>query len=135
LGLTGGQRLQVLDGSLIIEEQLTISDGASLEILHSSATRALPGLLILGSGGLAIADGARLRVHGLVYADGPINVRAGALLDVVGAVIGNDYDISFGNVAATVVIRYDPAVLGTPGLEVPPHIPVAASVVAWDESR
>jgi hypothetical protein len=127
LVLEGAPRPQILDGSLIVEGRVTLTQGASLDITHSAATRSSPGLLVLGDGGVVVTDGARLCVHGLVYADGPIAVRAGAALDVVGAVIGADYDVSFSNTAATTVIRYDPAVLGTPGLKVASDVPV----VAW----
>ncbi len=56
-----------------------------------------------------------------------------ARADIVGAALSADRGLSFRNVAATVVIRYDPAVLGTPGLHVAADAPVVAWVAAWEE--
>jgi hypothetical protein len=72
-------------------------------------------------------------VHGLVYINRVINVEEGARVDVVGAIVGNDPSLSFRNHATTVVIRYDPAVLGTPGLRVLREGPVVAWVALWEE--
>jgi hypothetical protein len=47
--------------------------------------------------------------------------------------LSNDPGISFRNLGV-VVIRYDPAVLGTPGLDVADGAPVVAWVAAWQES-
>ncbi len=127
------QRLQIVDGSLITENMVHIGRGASLEITHSSATRTLPGLIILDSGSLVVTEGARLRVHGVVYSSQVFNVTDGAQVDIVGSVLSNGRGLSFRNFASTVVIRYDPAVLGTPGLQVPKDAPVVSWVASWEE--
>jgi hypothetical protein len=74
-----------------------------------------------------------LQVHGLVSVSRLIDVHPGARVDVVGAVLGLDPAVGFRNDRDTVVIRYDPAVLGTPGLRVPHGAPVVAWVAAWEE--
>ena len=131
--LLEGQQLQITDGALVTESTVHLIEGASLEVIHSAATRTLPGIIVLDNGALAVTQGARLRVHGLVYASRVFDVDEGARVDIVGAVLGNDRGHSFRNFGATVVIRYDPAVLGTPGLRVPNHAPVVAWVAAWEE--
>ncbi|MGQ0570220.1 MAG: hypothetical protein ACT4P5_11980 [Armatimonadota bacterium] len=131
--LLGGQRLQITDGALITEGTVHLSQGAVLEVTHSAATRTLPGLIVLGGGALIVNQGARLRAHGLVYAGSVIDIGDGAHVDVVGSIVGQDAGLSFRNHASTVVIRYDPAVMGTRGLRVSEDDPVVAWVVAWDE--
>jgi hypothetical protein len=133
VALLEGQRLVIGDGTLITEGSIRVGDGASLEVTHSAATRTLPGVLVLRGGALLVTRGARARVHGLVFANGVIDVRDGASLDVVGAVIGADEGLSFRNSAASVVIRYDPAVLGTPGLLTADGAPVVAWVTSWED--
>ncbi len=128
-----GQRMQIADGALVTEGTVYISQGSSLEITHSSATRTLPGILVLDEGALVVTYGARLRVHGLVYANRVIEIGEGAHVDIIGGVLGNDRRMSFRNSGGIVVIRYDPAVLGTPGLRVPIDAPVVAWVSSWEE--
>lgn len=131
--LIEGESLQIVDGVLLAEDTVHLSSGASLEVTHTAATRTLPGLVVLDNGRLEVTNGASLRVHGLVYVNGAIDVGEGARLDIIGTVLDNDPGLSFRSRAATVVIRYDPAVLGTPGLLVPPEAPVVAWVAAWEE--
>jgi hypothetical protein len=57
----------------------------------------------------------------------------GARVDVIGVVLTGDPDLSFRNASGAVVIRYDPAVMGTPGLRLPADAPVVAWVAAWQE--
>lgn len=133
LGLTDGQAMQIRDGALVAENTVYVGEGATLEITHSQATRRLPGLLVLEPGGLIIKQRARLRVHGLVYAERVINVADGARMEVVGAVLAKDAELSFLNASSTVVILYDQAVLGTPGLRLSVAAPVVAWVAAWEE--
>ena len=72
-------------------------------------------------------------MHGLVYANRIMYVDENARVDIVGSVLGNDPDLSFRNALGVVVIRYDPAVLGTLGLRVPIGAPVVAWISAWEE--
>jgi hypothetical protein len=118
---------------LVIESTVLLRGGAALEITHTASTRTLPGILILGNGSLYVTEGARLRAHGLVYANRAIDITDGAAVDIVGAVLGNDAGLSFRNLGSTVIIRYDPAVLGTPGLIVPADAPVVAWIAGWEE--
>jgi len=127
------QRLQITDGALIVEDTVQLTDGAMLEVTHSGATRTHPGIIVLDKGALIVTQRARLRVHGLVYASRVFDVSDGAFVDIVGAVVGNDPGVSFRSHAATVVIRYDPAVLGTPGLRLRDTDPAVAWVAAWEE--
>ncbi len=138
VALAENQRITIVDGALVTEGTVRLRWGASLEIVHSAASRALPGLVALqqgvaGQGALIVAQSARLRVHGLVHTDGPIDVWEGARIDVVGAMASTSPDLSFRNLGASVVIRYDPAVLGTPGLMVSEDSPVIAWVASWEE--
>ncbi|MGH2372705.1 MAG: hypothetical protein ACRDIC_04405 [bacterium] len=128
-----GQHLRVSDGALIVEGAVYISPDAVLEITHSLATRRLPGLIALNHGIVAITGRARVRIHGLVYASKAVAVDDDAHVDVVGAVLTGDPSLSFRNTGGQVVVRYDPAVLGTPGLRVPAGAPVVAWVAAWEE--
>jgi nitroreductase/type II secretory pathway pseudopilin PulG len=132
------QRVMILDGSLVAEGTVRLRWGASVEIVHSAASRALPGLVALqqgvaGQGSLIVSQSARLRVHGLVHADGAIDVWEGARVDIVGAVASTNPDLSFRNLGGLVVIRYDPAILGTPGLLVGDDGPVIAWIASWEE--
>lgn len=136
--LAESQRLTILEGTLIAEGTVRLRWGAALEVLHSTASRALPGLITLyrdttDQGALIVSQAARLRAHGLVYADGLVDVWEGARLDVVGAVASTSPDVSFRNLGGTVVIRYDPAVLGTPGLVAGDGHPVIAWIASWEE--
>ena len=133
LTLLGGERLQIADGTLVTEGTVHLTQGASLEITHSVATRTLPGILTLNNGSLIVTHGARLRIHGLVLVSGAIDVGGGASVDIVGAALSNDPGLSFRNIASTVLIRYDPAVMGTPGLHPARDAPVVAWVAAWEE--
>lgn len=131
--LLGGQRLQITDGTLVTEGTVHLTQGASLEITHSAATRTLPGILALGDGGLIVTHGARLRVHGLVFVGRTIDIGGGAHVEIVGSALSNDPGLSFRNIASTVIIRYDPAVLGTPGLRMPGDAPILAWIASWEE--
>lgn len=133
LSLAEDQRLQIVDGGLVAESAIYLDRGGALEVTHGAATRTLPGLIILDDGALVVTRQARLRVHGLVYVNRVIELGVGAHVDVVGAVLGNDPEMSFRTYAASVVIRYDPAVLGTPGLRVPAGSPLATWVAKWEE--
>ncbi|MGH2374279.1 MAG: hypothetical protein ACRDIC_12550 [bacterium] len=133
LALTDGERIDIHGGSLVTEGTVVLRGGAALEVTHSAPTRSLPGLIVLDGGALVITQGARLRAHGLVYVSRVIDLGPGARADIVGAAISTDRGLSFRNVAATAVIRYDPAVLGTPGLRAAPDSPVVAWVAAWEE--
>ncbi len=132
VALPDGQRLEVTDGALVAENTVLVGQGASLEVIHSVATRALPGLLVLDNGALIVAREAWLRVHGLVYVNRLVDVGEGARVSVVGSVLANDSGLSFRN-SGVVAIRYDPAVLGTPGLRAFTNSPVVVWVAAWEE--
>lgn len=131
--LVEDRRLEIADGALVTEGTVRLGEGASLDVTHTAATRTLPGLIVLDSGALFVSGDAHLRAHGLVYASRVIDIKEGARADIVGAVLGNDAGLSFRNTGGTVVIRYDPAVLGTPGLRVADQDPVVAWVAAWEE--
>ncbi|MDR7555300.1 MAG: hypothetical protein QN157_06795 [Armatimonadota bacterium] len=126
-------RLVVIDGALVAESTVHLIEEAVLEILHSPATRTWPGLVVLDDGALLLAQGARLRVHGLVYVSRLVDAGDGVTVDVVGAVLAGDPRHSVRNRAATVVIRYDPAVMGTPGLRWTPGGAPVVWVAAWEE--
>lgn len=131
--LREGQRIEIDEGALVTEGTLRLGQGATLEITHSALTRTLPGIIVLGRGSLILAQDARLRVHGLVWVNRVIDLWERARVDSVGAMLGRDRGLSFRNLGADVVIRHDPAVLGTPGLRVRDNAPVVAWVAAWEE--
>ncbi len=133
LVLSDDQRVQIADGALITEGTVHLRRGASLEVTHAASTRTLPGIIALDGGALLVTQGARLRAHGLVYASRVIDIGEGSRVDIVGSALSNDRGLSFRNVGATVIIRYDPAVLGTPGLRAAGDAPVVAWVAAWEE--
>ncbi len=133
VALSEGQRVEIAEGTLVTEGTLRLRQGASLDIAHSARTRTLPGIIVLGRGSLIVAQDARLRVHGLVWVNRVIDLWERARVDSVGAILGRDRGLSFRNLGAEVVIRHDPAVLGTPGLRVRDNAPVVAWVAAWEE--
>jgi len=133
LGLTDGQSLQIQEGTLVAERAVYVDEGASFEVVHSQATRTLPGLIVLEPGGLIVRQRGRLRAHGLVHVEGIVNIAGGARMEVVGAVLAKDPHLSFLNAASTVLVLYDPAVLGTPGLRVAEGTPLVAWVAALEE--
>jgi hypothetical protein len=137
--VTGGvvfdedERLDIADGTLVTEGSVHLRQGARLEIAHTAVTRAFPGLLVLDHGALIVGEEARLRVHGLILTSSVFDILRDARVDVVGSVLAGDHGLSFHNAAATVVIRYDPAVLGTPGLITAQDSRVVAWIGAWEE--
>jgi hypothetical protein len=133
VSLVEGERLHIVDGALVTEGTVRLSAEAILDVEHSAATRSLPGLIVMENGGLMITSGAKMRVHGLVYVNRAVEVGEHAIADVVGAVLANDPGLSFRALASTVVIRYDPAVLGTPGLHLRDGVPVVAWIADWEE--
>ncbi|MGH2373319.1 MAG: hypothetical protein ACRDIC_07555 [bacterium] len=135
VSMTGGQSLEIRDGTLVAESTVHLIEGSTLELVHSAATRRLPAILVLDQGALVVTNGGRLRAHGLVYVSRVIDIGERAHVDIVGAVLGNDPRLSFRNLASTVVIRYDPAVLGTPGLLLRHDAVAVAWVAAWEDLR
>jgi hypothetical protein len=127
------QRLTIRDGALVVESTVHLSRGAEMAILHSSASRTMPGLIAFDLGRISLAPEARLRVHGLVYANKGVEAGERATIDVVGAVMSNAAGISFRATASTVVIRYDPAVLGTPGLLAADPGRAVTWIASWEE--
>lgn len=130
----GNHRLEIADGALVTEGTVHIGQHFTLEIRHSAATRTLPGLVVLDEGELVVTAAARLRVHGLVFANRIFEVSDRAHVDIVGSVLTNDPEDGFANYGGTVVIRYDPAVLGTRGLRASSSDPFVTWVAAWDET-
>ncbi|MDR7482467.1 MAG: hypothetical protein QN183_05805 [Armatimonadota bacterium] len=133
VALSDGDRVRITGGTLVTDGTVHVVHGGTLEIVHDMATRSLAGLLVLEPGAVVVSHGGRLRVHGLVYAGRTFDAGAEATVDSVGAVLGADPRISIRNHGARVVIRYDPAVMGTPGLRVAPDSPVVAWVTTWEE--
>ncbi len=127
------QRLEVHDGALLAEGTVRLDRAATLAVTHTAASRTLPGIVTLDKGELLVGPDAHLRVHGLVYASQAFDLMAGADVDIVGSVLAMGVGFSFSNTAATAVIRYDPAVLGTAGLRLPDRAPAIAWVASWEE--
>ena len=125
--------LEITDGALIAENTVTLGERALLRITHTPRTRALPGIILLENGGLLVRPGSRLAVHGLIYTAQTVEIAGEGTVEVVGALASNDPGTSVRSRDATLVIRYDQAVLGTPGLRMPGDGPVSAWVAEWRE--
>jgi len=124
--------LRLADGALVAGNTVKLEEGARFTVSHTAGTRRLPAVLVLGTGGLVLSAHAELLAHGLVYAAQTIEVTPDAGLRVVGAVASNDPGISV-RVRGALTVRYDPAVLGTPGLRVAGRAPVTAWAAEWQE--
>ncbi len=128
--------IQLLDGFLAVEGSLTIRAGGHLEVRHSSSSRTFPGIVtMMGEARpLIVQQRGVLIVDGLVYAGGPFDADQGSIIDIVGALMGADARLSIRNHNATLVIRYDPSVLGTVALIRPPGTTnMVAEIVSWEE--
>jgi hypothetical protein len=133
VSLADGSRLEIADGALVAESTVYLGRESAIDITHSAGTRTLPGLVVLDDGALVLTSGARLRAHGLVYVRGMIDLGREARVDVVGAMLGGDPELSVRSYASSVVIRYDPAVMGTRGLRVDADAKAITWIAAWDE--
>ncbi|MDR7549074.1 MAG: hypothetical protein QN131_03935 [Armatimonadota bacterium] len=131
--LQSGQGVEIAGGTLATEGPIHLEANAVLHVSHSPATRTLPAIIALEKGELLLAGGARLRAHGLIYLTQVFELTSGADADIVGAILGGGRGFSFVNTGARAVIRYDPAVLGTPGLQAVGDEPVVAWVASWEE--
>ncbi|MGQ0571577.1 MAG: pilus assembly PilX family protein [Armatimonadota bacterium] len=110
--LVEGDKLIIADGALVVEGDIVIGPGARLEVHHGPTARTLPGVVAWGKAAIDIEEEAVAVVDGLVLTDGDVVVFAG-ILDVIGAVTARNFVTKNG----TVVVRYDAAVLATPGFQ------------------
>jgi hypothetical protein len=133
VSLMEGMQLEIADGALVAESTVYLGRDSAIEVTHSAGTRTLPGLVVLDGGALVLTSGARLRAHGLVYISGMIDLGRDTRVDIVGAVLGGDPELSVRSYASSVVIRYDPAIMGTPGLRVDDDAKAITWIAAWDE--
>jgi hypothetical protein len=133
VALLDAQTLRIADGALVAEGTIRLGQGSVLDVTHTAASRSLPGLVALERGAIVVNQSARLRVHGLVYASRVFEVTEGSHVDVVGGILSRDAGLSIRNHASTLIVRYDPAVMGTPGLLVGAGDPVVAWVAGWEE--
>jgi hypothetical protein len=133
VALLDAQTLRIADGALMAEGTIRLGQGSVLDVTHTAASRSLPGLVALERGAIVVNQSARLRVHGLVYASRVFEVTEGSHVDVVGGILSRDAGLSIRNHASTLIVRYDPAVMGTPGLLVGAGDPVVAWVAGWEE--
>lgn len=114
-----GAPLTIVDGFLATDGGLTIAPGGSLTIRHHQRGQLLPGVVTLtrkSYASVVVGERACVRVDGLVFAQGVIEVREGATMDVAGAVVATDSDYGLRLYNASLTVRYDPAVAGTPGI-------------------
>lgn len=128
-----GGWLHILDGALVTENTVKVEEEAELRVTHSARTRLLPGIIVLDPGGLVVGRGARLHAHGLVEAAQIIEMLEDATVEVVGAVAARASGLSLRNTGAAILLRYDAAVLATPGLRVRFREPIVAWVATWEE--
>ena len=133
VSLTDGSRLEIADGGLVAESTVYLGRESAIDVTHTAGTRTLPGVVVLDDGALVLTSGARLRAHGLVYVMGMIDLGREARVDIVGAMLSSDPELSVRSYASSVVIRYDPAVMGTRGLRVDDDAKAITWIAAWDE--
>ncbi len=111
--------LTIIDGFLVTDGGLTVEPGGRLTVQHHQRGRLLPGLLTVTRetyAPIVVGERARVAVDGLVVAQGVIEVREGATVDVAGAIVAADSDYGLRLYNAVLTVRYDPAVAGTPGI-------------------
>lgn len=133
LELADGSRLAIVDGALVAERSIFIGEKAELTITHTPQMRTFPGLLVLDQGGLMLDEKAKLKAHGLVYVSRSLDIGQGAVVELVGALLAKDPMLSVRNDGGQILICYDQAVLGTPGLRVGADEPIIAWVSDWRE--
>jgi cell division septation protein DedD len=110
--------LTILDGFLATDGGLTVAPGGSLTVRHQRG-QLLPGLVTLTRetyAPIVVGERARVAVDGLVVAQGVIEVREGATVDVAGGIVAADSDYGLRLFNASLTVRYNPAVAGTPGI-------------------
>ena len=144
--------LTIVDGSLVVQGNLTINNGGQLIITHNTPgkeyRRVLPGVLIYtpdlsapkgqAVGGTKYIDAgtqAKFTVQGLIYSENYFTAEPQSEVDVTGSIVaGGETGNSFTNWNAQVVIRYDPIVKQTIFIELPP-LNVVITRSFWRETH
>lgn len=129
-----GATLQILDGFLAVEGSLTVQIEGRLEVRHATRSRTFPGIVTIGEVPIVVQKRGILIVDGLVYARGTFDAAEKSVIDIKGALLAADPRLSIRNHDATVVVRYDPVVLITVGIQ--PRLGLGrtiARVVSWED--
>lgn len=127
--------LTIVNGFLATEGGLTIEPAGRLTVRHSGRTRLLPGLITRGAdAAFIVGETARVSVDGVVLAEGVIEVRRGAALEVTGALVAADPQYALRLHNASLTVRYDPALRGTAGL-IANGRPRRVVALSWHEIR
>ncbi len=133
----GGSSLRILDGFLAVEGSLTVQADARVDVRHAPNAARFPGILTIGeTHPLVVQRGGVLVVDGLVYAGGIFDAGERSYVDIKGALVAAGPSLSLRNHDATIVIRYNPSVLSTIGIQ-PQRGPgkTVARIVSWEEVR
>jgi hypothetical protein len=126
----------LFDGFLAVEGSVTVEEGGLLEVRHSPRSHAFPGIVTLGPAApIVIQRRGVLIVDGLVYAEGTFDAGQDSVVDIRGALLGADPRLSIRAHEATLVVRYEPSVLSTVGLQPKPKSKRIVRVVSWEEVR
>ncbi len=128
--------ITLLDGFLAVEGGVTVEPGGRLEVRHSPRFQAFPGIITFGQAApIMIQQHGVLIVDGLVYAEGTFDAGQDALIDIRGALLGADPRLSIHLHDATLVVRYEPSILSTVGIQAKPKSKKIVRVVSWEELR
>ena len=127
--------LTISEGFLAARGAVTVEPGARLTVRHGPTSRFLPGLVTIGAeAALVVGEGAKVTVDGVVLAEGIVDIREGATVEVVGSLIAASSQRSLRLNNGTLSIRYDPAAPGTWGLR-PQGGRLRAVPLTWHEIR
>ncbi len=122
--------LRIDDGALVLKGVLSVADQARLEVRHTPASTTLPGVIAFQDGGaIKLAQGSTVIIDGIVLAETGLEAVK-ARLDVSGAILTGQ---GFLNDGSLIVVRYQPTVLGTMGLERTKDLLVRP--LSWQEVR
>ncbi len=122
--------LHIDEGALVVKGVVRVAERARLEVRHSAAITALPGVIAFGDGGaIRLAPEATVIVDGMVLAGTGLEVY-NANLDVSGAIVTGQGLLNDGGL---MVVRYRPDVMRTIGVGRTAEVLVRP--LSWQEVR
>jgi hypothetical protein len=109
-------RLTIVDGALIVNGDLTIGNGVTLDVRHGPEAQRLPALIATAVeraqlGSIQIEQGGAAFLDGVVFAEGNVEVLGG-VLDIVGAIAARN----FVNASGLAMVRRHAAAPATLGI-------------------
>ncbi len=122
--------LRIDEGALVVKGVVGVAERARLEVRHSAAITALPGVIAFGDGGaIRLAPESTVIVDGMVLAGTGLEVYQ-ATLDVSGAIVTGQGLLNDGGL---MVVRYRPDVMRTMGVGRTAEVLVRP--LSWQEVR